>query len=381
MLFLYPMKANQPLHIVCFQNPYPPVYGGVIDVYYKVKALHILGINVHFHCFIDERNPDLTALHSICEAVYVYPRKFKFFKLFSRYPFSVVTRYSKQLYKNLEAIDAPILCEGLQSSFVLQQHAFPNRKKMLRLHNIESNYYSGLAQSETRFWKRLLFEREAKKYATYQAVLAKFDRVFTLSHFEQAYVQEQFGNGEYVPVFHGNSRFSKLTDFGDFAFYHGDLRMSDNRKAVAFLVDVFAQIPNYHLVIASSKAAGYVNKLIKGIPSITYVALNTQNQLDTLLSSAQVNVMLSFQQSGTKLKTINSLFKSRHCLINKNMVDDPKILALCTLASTPDEFKLAIEELRFVDFTPEIQEQRQQVAETLLSDVKNAQKIIDFLVN
>ena len=63
------------------------------------------------------------------------------------------------------------------------------------------------------------------------------------------------------------------------------------------------------------------------------------------------------------------------------MVDDPKILALCTLASTPDEFKLAIEELRFVDFTPEIQEQRQQVAETLLSDVKNAQKIIDFLAN
>lgn len=94
----------------------------------------------------------------------------------------------------------------------------PIEKKMLRLHNIESNYYSGLAQSETRFFKKILFQREAKKYDDYQAVLAKFDRVFTLSHFEQAYVQEQFGNGEYVPVFHGNSRFSKLTDFGDFAF-------------------------------------------------------------------------------------------------------------------------------------------------------------------
>ena len=375
------MKAIQTLHIVCFQNPYPPVYGGVIDVYYKVKALHALGTKIHFHCFIDEKEPDLTALHTLCEAVYVYPRRFKFFKLFSRYPFSVVSRYSKKLVQNIEAIDAPILFEGLQSSFVLHQHAFPNRKKMLRLHNIESNYYTGLAQSETRFFKKILFQREAKKYADYQAVLAKFDRVFTLSLFEQAYIQKQFGNGEYVPVFHGNSRFSKLTDFGDFAFYHGDLRMSDNRKAVAFLIDVFAKIPNYHLVIASSKAAGYVNKLIKGIPSITYVALNTQNQLDTLLSSAQVNVMLSFQQSGTKLKTINSLFKSRHCLINKNMVDDPKILALCTLASTPDEFKLAIEELRFVDFTPKIQEQRQQVAETLLSDVKNAQKIIDYLAS
>jgi glycosyltransferase involved in cell wall biosynthesis len=373
------MKANQTLHIVCFHNPYPPVYGGVIDVYYKLKALHALGIQVHFHCFIDESKPDLTALHRLCEAVYIYPRKFKFFKLFSRFPFSVVSRYSPQLYKNLEAVDAPILCEGLQSSFVLHQHDFPNRMKLLRLHNIESNYYTGLAKSETRFWKRLLFVREAKKYAAYQAVLGKFDRVFTLSHFEQDYVQTHFGNGTYVPVFHGNSRFAALADFGDFAFYHGDLRMSDNRKAVAFLVDVFAKIPNYNLIIASSKAASYVQKLIKDIPSITYVPLKTQNQLDTLLSSAQVNVMLSFQQSGTKLKTINSLFKSRHCVVNENMVDDPEILALCTVASTPEEFKSAIEELRFVDFTPEIQEQRQQVAETLLSDEKNAQKIIDCL--
>jgi glycosyltransferase involved in cell wall biosynthesis len=373
------MKANKTLHIVCFHNPYPPVYGGVIDVYYKVKALHALGIKIHFHCFIDEKKPDLTALHTLCEAVYVYPRRFKFFKLFSRFPFSVVSRYSKKLVHNLESIDAPILCEGLQSSFVLHQHAFPNRKKMLRLHNIESNYYTGLAQSETRFWKRLLFVREAKKYEAYQAVMAKFDRVFTLSHFEQAYVQKQFGNGEYVPVFHGNSRFSKLTDFGDFALYHGDLRMSDNRKAVAFLVDVFAKIPNYNLIIASSKAASYVQKLIKNIPSITYVPLKTQNQLDMLLSSAQVNVMLSFQQSGTKLKTINSLFKSRHCIINENMVDDPQILALCTVASTAEEFKSAIEELRFVDFTPEIQEQRKRVAETLLSDLKNAKIILDYL--
>jgi hypothetical protein len=112
----------------------------------------------------------------------------------------------------------------------------PNRKKILRLHNIESNYYKGLAQSETHFFSRLLFQWEARKYNKYQAILATFHKVYTLSYFEQDYVQSRYGNAEYLPVFHGNQRMPRRAEFGDFALYHGDLRMSDNRKAVVFLV-------------------------------------------------------------------------------------------------------------------------------------------------
>ena len=379
MLFLHFMKANQSLHIVCFQNPYPPVYGGVIDVYYKVKALHELGVKIYFHCFVDEKTPDISALENLTEAVYVYRRKFKFFKFFSRHPFSVVSRYSTQLYKNIEAIDAPILCEGLQSSFLLHKHAFPHRKKILRLHNLESNYYSGLAESESNFFKKIILKSEAKKYANYQRVIARFDRVFTLSLFEQEYVKIHFGNGVYLPVFHGNTRIPDLPEFGDFAFYHGDLRLSDNRKAVAFLIEVFKNKPNYNLVIASSQAAAFVKKLSEGYTHITYVALKSQNQLDTLLASAHINVMLSFQQSGTKLKTINSLLKSRHCIINPNMVDDLQIQALCTVASTAEDFSQAIDDLRFEEFTEAHILQRKQLAETLLSDQKNAQTILNYL--
>lgn len=373
------MKANPTLHIVCFHNPYPPVYGGVIDVYYKLKALHALGVKVHFHCFVDTKNPDVSALENLTEAVYVYRRTAKIVKLFSVFPFSAVSRYCQKLYANLQAVEAPILCEGLQSSFVIHQHAFPNRQKLLRLHNIESNYYRGLAQSETRFWKRWLYQRETKKYEHYQAVIAKFDRVFALSHFEQHYVQTHFGNSVYLPVFHGNSHYTELPEFGDFAFYHGDLRLADNRKAVAFLVEVFKEIPDYQLVIASSNAENYVQKLIEVVPNCTFVLLRSQNQLNMLWSATQINVMLSFQESGTKLKTINSLSKSRHCLINSNMVDDPQIQALCHLANTKEEFVAAIQILRFEEFTTAIQDQRKAVFAHLLSDEKNAQLLLNEL--
>jgi hypothetical protein len=122
-----------------------------------------------------------------------------------------------------------------------------------------------------------------------------------------------------------------------------------------------------------------VRKLIKNQPNITFAHLKTQNQLAVLLSSAQMNVMLSFQQSGTKLKTINALHKSRHCIVNSNMVDDPEILALCTVANTQDEFRAAIEELRFVEFTDDIQDEREVVFDRVLSDDSNAQKIANYI--
>ena len=373
------MDTNKTLHIISFQNPYPPVFGGVIDVYYKLKALHKCGVKVHFHCFIDNEQTDISELLRLAEVVHVYPRRFKLLKLFSPFPFSVASRYNKRLYENLQAVDAPLFFEGLQSTFVLHKHAFPTRKKILRLHNVESNYYNGLAQSETHFFKRLLFQWEARKYASYQTILAKFHKVYTLSHFEQDYVQSRHQNAEYLPVFHGNTRMPRRAEFGDFALYHGDLRMADNRKAVLFLVELFKTIPSYNLVIAAGKGEKFVRKLIKGQPNITFAHLKTQNQLATLLSSAQMNVMLSFQQSGTKLKTINALHKSRHCIVNSNMVDDPEILALCTVANTQDEFRAAIEELRYVEFTDDIQDEREVVFDRILSDDTNAQKIANFI--
>ena len=39
------------LHIIAFDVPYPANYGGVIDVFYRVKALSEAGVKVHLHCF------------------------------------------------------------------------------------------------------------------------------------------------------------------------------------------------------------------------------------------------------------------------------------------------------------------------------------------
>jgi hypothetical protein len=44
-------KSQKKLHIVSFDVPFPANYGGVIDVFYKIKYLHEQGVEIYLHCF------------------------------------------------------------------------------------------------------------------------------------------------------------------------------------------------------------------------------------------------------------------------------------------------------------------------------------------
>src|ERR1700759_4192489 len=102
------------LHIVSFNVPYPPDYGGVIDVYYKIKALHDLGIKIHLHCFHYGREQSVE-LEEICHSVQYYERK-KFYKaLYSSVPYIVGSRQSGELLDNLSSDEHPVLFEGLHT--------------------------------------------------------------------------------------------------------------------------------------------------------------------------------------------------------------------------------------------------------------------------
>jgi hypothetical protein len=198
-----------------------------------------------------------------------------------------------------------------------------------------------------------------------------------LSHFENEYANRKFGNSVYVPVFHGNEMNNRLSLFGKYALYHGDLRTSDNKRAVAFLIKVFKKIPDYSLLIASSCGADFVKRKKASTSNISFVSIKNEDHLDDLLENAHINVMLSFQQSGTKLKLINSLYKSRFCIINKNMVDDKMVRNCCEMAETETEFIAAVNRLRsqpYLDF-----EKRKSVLAPILNDATNV-KLIATLI-
>ncbi|WP_133531957.1 hypothetical protein [Flavobacterium dankookense] len=362
---------KKPIHIISFDNPFPPDFGGVIDVFFKVKALHEIGFTIYLHCFYQDRNVVSDELKAITQRVFLYKKNRNPFFLFSKFPFPVVCRFRDELTRNIATIDAPILFEGLHTTMILQKTNLAN-KKFLRLHNIESNFYAGMSKNETNYFKKIAYHFASKKFIEYQKTIPNFDHTFSLSCFENDIVKSMTDSVSYIPVFHGNS-IKNIDGFGKYALYHGDLRLADNKKAAKFLIKVFKNIPDYQLIIASSNGKKLVEKKSKNQSNVTFFELQNDAQLNNLFLNAHINVMLSFQKSGTKLKVINALFKSRFCLINHNMVDDEQVLNLCELANSKEEFISKINQLKLKSFQES--ERRNLVLESVLSDIDNAKKI------
>lgn len=366
--------TNRSLHIISFDNPFPPTYGGVIDVFYKIKALHSIGVEVHLHCFVDEIPADFSVLKEHTASVFFYLRKNKFWSYFQSKPFSVHSRFSNELIHRLHQDNFPILFEGLQTTSMLKHFNNKSRKLFLRLHNNEEKYYSGISKSEKNIFKKSIYWLESKKYKHFQkSVSNQFEKVFTLSETENKEINLNSNNSVYVTVFHGNKNVKVFSEKGEIALYHGDLRISDNKKAVDFLISVFKELPEYTFVIASKTGRKEVERQIKNLSNISFVEAGDHVILNELFEQTHLHVLYSFQQSGTKLKVINSLFNGRFCLINSNMVDDKKIQNLCLLAETKEAFKLKIVELMQQKFNQT--ETRSKVLNEILNDVENA-KII-----
>ena len=99
--------SNSELNIVSFDVPFPPDYGGAIDIYYKLETLNDLGIKIYLHCFQYGRS-DSKRLEEICVETFYYPRKRNIIRHFSHKPYIVDTRFSSELLENLLKNDAPI---------------------------------------------------------------------------------------------------------------------------------------------------------------------------------------------------------------------------------------------------------------------------------
>jgi hypothetical protein len=119
----------------------------MIDSFFRIKALHDIGVKVHLHCFGYGRDPS-PVLESICESVNYYKRDKGFLRQLSALPFIVNSRRSKELAGDLGQNDFPVLFDGLHTAFLIDNKSLSGRKKYVRLHNIEHNYYMSRSAHE-----------------------------------------------------------------------------------------------------------------------------------------------------------------------------------------------------------------------------------------
>jgi len=371
-----PLQTKE-LHVVSFNVPFPANYGGVIDVYYKLFQLHQLGVKIHLHCF--EYGREIAPqLNTLCESVNYYPRKKGLLYLFHYLPYIVITRKSEALVQRLMKDNFPILLEGLHSCYLLDDERLSARFKIFRESNIEHDYYFHLYKSESKFWQKVFYRIESWKLKKYEKIVAKSQLMLVVSQNDTRYFQQQFPKNKviYLPSFHPNSSVVTKPGKGEYVLYHGNLAVSENYLAARYILTEIASKCAHQFIIAGLNPPHELVKLAQSYTNVSLIANPDDVEMEKLLRNAQVNLLLTFQETGLKLKLLNVLYGGRFCLVNSAMLAGTGLDELCVIANSPQDIIKNLNELVEKEFTTNAIERRKISLAKSYSNQANAEKLI-----
>ncbi len=370
---------NNHLHIITHDVPYPADFGGVIDIFNKIKWLHKIGVKIHLHCFIKHRKKQ-AVLNTYCETVNYYNRK-NLKGISFGLPYIVSSRSNSNLLKNLQKDNFPILFEGVHSTYHLYRNEFANRKLFIRTFNVEHLYYDSLAKNESNLLKKAYYLREARLLKKYEATILKKAHIFTLSENDSAVFKNEFGINEisFLPVFLPHNYSKSNIGYGLYCLYHANLSINENENVAIWLIEkVFGQL-QIPLIIAGLSPSNKIKIAVKKNKYISIVDSPTDENLQLLIENAQINILPSFNNTGVKLKLLNALFNGRYCLVNKAGANGSGLEALCEYSESETEFKDAIQSLFTREFTAKKMQYRSTALKNLYNNEKNALLIHDAI--
>lgn len=368
------------LHIVCLDVPYPADYGGVFDLFYKLEALQQKGIHIILHCFEYGRG-EQPALNQYCHQVYYYPRA-EGHKGFSfSIPYIVASRNNALLWERLQKDNHPVLLEGIHCCYGLHAGLLDNRRVVLRLHNVEHEYYKQLSKWEQSLVKKTYFRHESRLLQRFEKNIANKAIIVTVSDKDMQTYKRSFGAKRisYLPVFTGHKTVSSQPGNGNFALYHGNLSIAENEKAAIWLLNKIFNDLEIPLVIAGKNPTDRLVNLSHRDNNTCIVANPTDNELNDLIQKAQLHVMPSFTDSGIKLKLINALYNGRHVITNDAMTEGTGLGSLCHEAHNAAMMKYQIYRLFQIPFTKEECDKRTMLLKQIFDVEKNADILIRLL--
>lgn len=396
------------LHVVSFQVPYPPTYGGVIDVYYKLKALHDLGIAVTLHTYQYRHNP-APELETVTDKVYYYPRPTGIMPQLSCLPYIVNSRRSPELLERLCQDQVPILFEGLHTCYFLDAPQLKDRIKLVRAHNTEHRYYARLGMAAFPKPSSAFFFIEAVRLKRFEKILSHAQAILAITPEEERYFARTYPKVPTinVPCFFDNSGLKSSgnstevqeqelkTETGQaprtrtdsnpgkatpYLLYHGNLSVDENIHAVRYLLrkvySLLEMTSRPPFIIAGRNPGSLLREEIAHTPGAILIANPSQEEMDRLIAHTHIHLLFTFQDTGFKLKLIHALAKGPgFCLVNPPMVSDSRIGELCTIVSSAQEAAQAIEKRIHEKLDPENYQERLKKLSLFYDNRKNAMTI------
>jgi hypothetical protein len=179
---------------------------------------------------------------------------------------------------------------------------------------------------------------------------------------------------------HSGSELSSLTGTGEFILLHGNLSIKDNEKAVVFALESVFRSVDYPIIIAGQNPSQQLVNKIRKHPGVKLIVSPEDDVINRLIKDAHINILISFQQSGLKLKLINSLFRGRFVVANPPAVNGSGLEELVFTGKDHKELIRHINDLMKKEFDQSMIEKRKQCLEnyTNRTNIKNLVRIIEF---
>ena len=366
------------LHIIALDIPYPANYGGLYDLFYKLPALQLQGVKIHLHCFSKDPlwQPELD---KYCEDVFYYTRNTIYKGVASSLPYIVSSRINEELHLRLLKDDYPILMEGVHCTYITTDVRFTKRKKFVRIHNVEHQYYHQLFRFSHSIKKKIYYWLEAKKLKRYEKQLAKNATAYwAVSYKDSDYYKQILGckTIDYLSLYIPDWKVQMQEGLGTYCLYHGNLEIEENEYAVKWLLkNVFnhLEIP---FVAAGKNPSKKIAALMKKNSSTCLVANPDETQMEDIIAKAHIHVLPSFNNTGIKIKLLNALFNGRHCVVNNEMVVGTPLAELCHVVNSAEDFRERISMLYHQKFTVEEKEFRRKILCENFSNEANAKQMV-----
>ena len=366
------------LHIISFIVPYPVNYGGVFDIYHKIVSLHKAGVKIYLHCFT-EHNRRQQELNKFCEKIFYYPRKKGVAGLSFRLPYIVASRMDEELWRNLESDNHPVLIEGIHSAGWLLKRTPSNRTVILRLHNVEHEYYRQLFLSSSSTINRIYYHFESVLLRKFEKKIAGIpDLILAVSEQDVQTYRQRFDvkNIQVLPVFTGFTNDSPPSGTGYFCPYHGNLSVPENEKAVAWLLNEIFFDSDLPFVVAGKNPSPELKQFIARFDNAKLVSDPSVEKMRSLIADAQCNVLPSFNNTGIKLKIINALFHGRHCIVNNAAVRGSGVESVCHIAKNAQQFRETVRKFSVLPLYEEDVITRKKILNDLFDEDKNCATLI-----
>ena len=367
------------LNIVSLDIPYPPDYGGAIDIFQRLSSLKKMKVKINLHCYYYNRNP-ATELEKLCFKTYYYKRDMNYFNMFSSVPFMIKSRSSSKLLKNLNKNSYPILFEGLHTCNVIENPQLKERKKIIRMHNVEYKYYDGLSNFTNDPLKKLYYKIESRKLNKFEKLIYHSDLLCTISDNDYEYYSALHNNVMNLPAFHTHHIYQS-EEQENYALYHGNLNISENEYTALYLINQIFNKLNYPLIIAGRNPTKKLKRIITSNPRVHLFENIQTEELNNLIAKARIHILPAFQSAGIKLKLIHVLNSKGHIITNSKMLTDKKLAEFCNIADSNSEMKKLIKNKAKQCVEEKMIKKRQNFLLENYSNERNAEILIDRIFN